>query len=719
MSAGRTTQYDVKIGESVGINGAWIWGGAIKVAGYPGEVLWLNAGRNGENLNALDPVPFMFFALEGGRLVDVTQRLNVDGVSSVITRNIAVGDFNQDGLPDIFLANHGTEAYTPFPGEQNRLLIQTPDGKFKDGTSGLPAITDFTHVPGVGDLNNNGKLDLYINNLGDDENTPSYILLNKGDAQFVYHADAFLNNNGVIDPRVLGYIPSPISAIVDVDMDGKNDIFFGPLVRWNDGAVRDDGAGYLRNNDGKFKLILDDRLSWPTGSSNIFTALTADLNNDGYDDVVIVGGNPADSPGDSSNGSMMVQVYASGPGGLQNVSSSVLDLSSLRGIPIYGGIDLEIADINGNGSLDIEVRSWISNFSSQARWTFFNDGFGNFGAPVRDLHGVAASKGAYVDLNGDGIKDFVFPQYRPWDGVSTLSVVYGTKDGLDRFFRGSKADDLIVGAAGFNNTAIISAPFEQLTGFDFTSDGRGFVLESSQGRDTLIDIAQVQFADVTQTAYGLRGFFTPSIAFSVQTAEGPVAVKPVFFTGAPALNLHYQLIDDTPDVVVVGSALNDFIALQGGGVKAVDGGGGNDVIDGGVGSTFISGGGGSNIFFLDGRASGVSWSTITDFSIGTDKATIWGWKQGVSQVVRVDEFGGAPGYEGVTLHFENLLPSGASDADRNGSWNSITFSGKSLEDFGASSMEMLSAQIAAGTNAFFITGQTFDEFGTHGYLHVA
>jgi hypothetical protein len=699
MSIAQVTQYDIKIGDSVGITGAWIWGGAIKVAGYPGEVLWLNAGRSGENLNALNPVPFMFFALEGGRLVDVTQRLNTDGVSSVITRNITVGDFNQDGLPDLFLANHGTEAYAPFPGEQNRLLIQTPSGTFKDGTSGLPAITDFTHVPGVGDLNNDGSLDFYINNLGDDDNTPSYILLNDGIGRFTYHADTFLNNNNVIDPLILRYISSPIAAIVDVDMDGANDIFFGPLVRWNNGAVQDEGNGYLRNNGGKFDLTFDDQLSWPTGSSNIFSSLTADLNNDGFNDVVIVGGNPVDSPGDGSNGSMMVQVYASGLGGLKNVSSSVLDLSSLRGIAIYGGIDLEVVDIDGNGSLDIEVRTWVSNFSAQARWTFFNDGSGNFGAPVRNLYDVASPKGVYVDFNGDGIKDFVFPQYRPWDGAEN--------------------DDLIVGAAGFDNTAIISASFSQVTGFDFTSDGSGFVLESSQGRDTFIDIAQVQFADFASTSYGLRGFFSPSIDFSVQTLEGSVSVKPFFFNGAEELNLHYQFIDVTPDVVVVGSALNDFIALQGGGNKAVDGGLGNDVIDGGVGSTFISGGGGSNTFFLDGRAAGASWSTITDFKLGSDKATIWGWKAGVSKVAVVDGAGGAQGYQGLTLHFENLLPDGSGAGVTNSNLNSITLSNKTLSDFGASSLEQLNQQIASQTNSHFLVGIAQDVYGDHGYVFIS
>ena len=61
---------------------------------------------------------------------------------------------------------------------------------------------------------------------------------------------------------------------------------------------------------------------------------------------------------------------------------------------------------------------------------------------------------------------------------------------------------------------------------------------------------------------------------------------------------------------------------------------GADVIDGGTGSTFISGGGrvDADTFFLDGRGAGVSWSTITDFEQGLDRATIWGWKAGVSRV---------------------------------------------------------------------------------------
>ncbi len=173
--------------------------------------------------------------------------------------------------------------------------------------------------------------------------------------------------------------------------------------------------------------------------------------------------------------------------------------------------------------------------------------------------------------------------------------------------------------------------------------------------------------------------------------------------------------------MIIGSNFNDFIVLQGTGNKAVNGGCGNNVIDGRTGSTFITGGGVgvSDTFFLDGRALGTSWSTITDFELGQDKTTIWGWKEGVSRVFSVDAEGGADGYTGLTLHFENLLPDGSADTDTNSNFNSITLSGKTLADFGVSSLEELNAQIANRTSDHFRVDQTLDDFGTHGYLYIS
>jgi Ca2+-binding RTX toxin-like protein len=190
------------------------------------------------------------------------------------------------------------------------------------------------------------------------------------------------------------------------------------------------------------------------------------------------------------------------------------------------------------------------------------------------------------------------------------------------------------------------------------------------------------------------------------------------------LDIDYQLIDYSSNAVIVGSAANDFLKLAGTGNKAADGQAGADVIDGGTGSTFISGGGrgDADTFFLDGRGAGVSWSTITDFEQGLDRATIWGWKAGVSRVSSAFadlNNGGASGYQGLTLHFEHLLPDGASSLSRNADLNSITLSGLELADFGASSIAQLNAQIAAGSNPHFAVGTVSDAYGEHGYLYIS
>jgi hypothetical protein len=264
-------------------------------------------------------------------------------------------------------------------------------------------------------------------------------------------------------------------------------------------------------------------------------------------------------------------------------------------------------------------------------------------------------------------------------------------------------------------------PIENIEAIGISPDGRFLIIKSS-GLSRMVSIGStLEFSNGSLSGDQISNQITPTPVFSSMVNGVTQYVLPDLFTGPASLGLKYQLIDSTPNAVVTGSSDNDFIKVADANSlgKAVNGGGGNDVIDGGVGSTFISGGGGSNIFFLDGRAPGVSWSTITDFQLGQDKVTIWGWKKGVSKVAFVDNFGGAPGYDGLTLHFENLLPSNASAGATNSTWNSITLSGRNLSDLGAKSLDDLNAQILNGSNPFLITSQTVDDFGTHGYLHIA
>lgn len=268
--------------------------------------------------------------------------------------------------------------------------------------------------------------------------------------------------------------------------------------------------------------------------------------------------------------------------------------------------------------------------------------------------------------------------------------------------------------------ATYTAPVLAIDSIGLSPDGQ-FLLIKVDGVTQSVPIgSSLSFNGSTVTTSDLTSSIAVQPVFRSSGGSSGYAL-PEVFTGPASLNLHYQLIETADNAVVIGGATNDFIKVASTNSigKAVDAGAGDDVIDGGVGSAFVTGGSGSDTIFLDGRAPGVSWSTVTDFMFGQDKATIWGWKQGVSNVAFLDEQGGASGYQGLTLHFENLLPDGAAPGQTNSNFNSITLSGLTLADFGATSLVELNAQISAGTNSHFIVGQTVDAFGEHGYLFLS
>ena len=93
------------------------------------------------------------------------------------------GDLNGDGLPDMFLPMGGWDR-DPFPGEQNRLYLSRGGGGWRDATSKLPQLTDFTHSAAIGDIRGLGTPDIVVGNIGDDDRILPYVLLNGGDDSF-------------------------------------------------------------------------------------------------------------------------------------------------------------------------------------------------------------------------------------------------------------------------------------------------------------------------------------------------------------------------------------------------------------------------------------------------------------------------------------------------------------------------------------------------------
>lgn len=97
----------------------------------------------------------------------------------------ALADLNGDGLLDLYLINSGPSPLTAsaFPSDLdygNRLWLQRPDGTFQE-TTAASGLGDRGYGSGcaVGDVNNDGALDVFVTNYG-----PDQLFLNHGDGTF-------------------------------------------------------------------------------------------------------------------------------------------------------------------------------------------------------------------------------------------------------------------------------------------------------------------------------------------------------------------------------------------------------------------------------------------------------------------------------------------------------------------------------------------------------
>lgn len=235
----------------------------------------------------------------------------------------------------------------------------------------------------------------------------------------------------------------------------------------------------------------------------------------------------------------------------------------------------------------------------------------------------------------------------------------------DDILQGYAGDDIINGAEG-TDTAVFNINQADVISARPLKSG-GIAISSSEGQDTLINVELLDFLDndISVTTF-LQSLPVPTVSLSKGGASQ--SIIPEIYTG-PVTYLQYQMLGGSEGEVFTGTDGNDFINLLGGD-DAANGGAGDDVLDGGIGSNFLVGGGGDDTFFLDGRSGVTTWSTITDFS--DDEVNIWGWQEGISQLLATESNAGAAGYEGVTYHYD-LNNDGTIDT-------SITFTGLTEND---------------------------------------
>ena len=191
---------------------------------------------------------------------------------------LAVADVNKDGLDDIFICGA--------KGQPGCLMLQTKKGSFIKSDSAV--FNQNKESEGVDaiffDANNDGFPDLYVVSGGNEypdgnPNLADHLYINDGNGHFKESIQALspiLKNKSCI-------------AVADINKDGFQDLFVGGLATAGEYGISK-APSYLLLNDGKGNFKLADDSIIPLRETGIVTAATfADLNNDGWVDLIVTG----------------------------------------------------------------------------------------------------------------------------------------------------------------------------------------------------------------------------------------------------------------------------------------------------------------------------------------------------------------------------------------------------------------------------------------------
>jgi hypothetical protein len=350
--------------------------------------------------------------LGGGKFRDETERSGL-GFRGYC-HGIAVGDIDNDGDPDLFLSNYGGDALFINHGNGTFTEVARAAGVFRPGTwsssaafldydgdgdldlyvsrygdweyprddqlcgderrrirrycppselkrvkhtlfrnNGDRTFTDVTDEAGLGrsdghgfaalaaDLDGDGKVDIYVAN----DRDPHFLYLNNGDGTF---RDVSASSGAAFDIDGRAQAGMGVDA-EDVDGDGRPELFVTNFADEYNTLYRNLGRGYFLDATANFGLAADS-IPWIGWGCAL-----ADLDNDGWPDIVVANANIDDNA--ESLGRPLS--YAEPPLLHRNLAGRRFRLStSGAGAYFEGrhlGHGLAVGDLDNDGDLDLVI----------------------------------------------------------------------------------------------------------------------------------------------------------------------------------------------------------------------------------------------------------------------------------------------------------------------------------------------------------------------------
>jgi hypothetical protein len=297
--------------------------------------------------------------------------------------DVALGDFNRDGRLDVAFANHEKKYLTVLLGDGRGGLVPAPRSPF------AVEVRPHTHGVATGDFDGDGNLDLVTESWGTDQ---VEVLFGDGKGGFRLPGTFF----------AVGKHPYQRLRVADLNGDGKADIITTNLEGDDVTILLADGRGAFRQPPGS---------PFPCGDSP-FNLAVGDVNGDGKLDLAIV--NSPGSTSDRRGRDGLTILLGDGAGGFRMLAGSPFATGRIPN-------RVAIGDVDGDGVNDVAVSSPDDN-----NITLFMMKRPGRVAATHTIRVSGRPKGLAIrDLNGDGKAEIVVTN----SGDGTVTILLSNSAG--------------------------------------------------------------------------------------------------------------------------------------------------------------------------------------------------------------------------------------------------------------------------------------------------